>query len=649
MGADSLNYTLATAATASSGVGGYPITVTLGSNPNYDVTSTDGTLTITKKAASITANNKSKTYGDVNPTLDATTSGTVGTDTLNYSLTTTATDSAAVGNYPITITLSSNPNYNVSTTDGILTVTQRSTSVTANDKTRIYGNTNPALDAAVVGTVLGDTLNFTLATPATVASDIGNYPIAVTLGSNPNYNITVSGGTLSITPRPITVTAAAQSKCYGEADPALTCQVTGTLVAGDSFSGSLTRDAGEAVGTYAINQGTLALSANYNLSYIGANLTINLRPTTIVYTGALMAQFGDCVVASGKLIDTLSGLPLANQPITLAIYSNPTQSATVTGADGTAGAFVQLSSAPANLPATVQATATFAGNATHQGSSVSQAFALNPQLVAPPTGASAVYTGEIVYWTTSTTSSTATLALSATVADNSNDCYADITKSRVTFSVSTSPSGPWTPLTGASNLPVGQVTPGNTRVGTASATIQYNIGNNNSITLYLRIDVNGDYTMAPELHTVSISKPVAGQITGAATLNNNTAVGMLPGLVAGTGTSQTAVAVTYNKSGSNPQGSIGVVVDTGTKRYLLKSNAISTFAGKCSIIDADTGASIDGGALMQVALTDSSAGDTLAVSVQNTKTGGVWFASSWDKAKAKVVQTLIVNGNLSVR
>ena len=51
-------------------VGSYPITVTLGSNPNYTVTPTDGTLTVNQRPATVTANDKSKTYGDVNPALD---------------------------------------------------------------------------------------------------------------------------------------------------------------------------------------------------------------------------------------------------------------------------------------------------------------------------------------------------------------------------------------------------------------------------------------------------------------------------------------------------------------------------------------------------------------------------------------------------
>ncbi|MBI2185846.1 MAG: MBG-2 domain-containing protein [Acidobacteria bacterium] len=69
---------------------------------------------------------------------------------------------------------------------------------------------------------------------------------------------------------------------YGEADPALTYQVTtGILVEGDGFGGELTRDAGETVGTYAIHQGTVALSSNYSLTFVGANLTVTRATLTI--------------------------------------------------------------------------------------------------------------------------------------------------------------------------------------------------------------------------------------------------------------------------------------------------------------------------------------------------------------------------------
>jgi len=66
-----------------------------------------------------------------------------------------------------------------------------------------------------------------------------------------------------------------------------------TRVGSDSFSGTLRRDPGEAVGTpYAIKQGTLALNSNYILTYLGANLDITKRLVTVT-ADAKAKTYGD--------------------------------------------------------------------------------------------------------------------------------------------------------------------------------------------------------------------------------------------------------------------------------------------------------------------------------------------------------------------
>ncbi len=84
--------------------------------------------------------------------------------------------------------MGSNPNYNVSKTDSTLSITQKWASVTADNKSKTYGDDNPALTATVVGEVGGGAaINYCLSTPALKFSNVGSYPITVTLGSNPNY------------------------------------------------------------------------------------------------------------------------------------------------------------------------------------------------------------------------------------------------------------------------------------------------------------------------------------------------------------------------------------------------------------------------------------------------------------------------------
>ncbi len=72
-------------------------------------------------------------------------------------------------------------------------------------------------------------------------------------------------------PVKVTVAANPQIKVTGEADPVL------TYIADDPevvFSGTLTREQGEAPGRYKINQGTLRAEGNYVIEFIPAELTI---------------------------------------------------------------------------------------------------------------------------------------------------------------------------------------------------------------------------------------------------------------------------------------------------------------------------------------------------------------------------------------
>jgi len=102
----------------------------------------------------------------------------------------------------------------------------------------------------------------------------------------------------------LVVTANAQTKVYGDADPALTYGAIGFIdsdTAGTALTGSLTRAAGQTVagGPYAISQGTLADLLGYSISYTGANLDITQRTVTAsvtannnIYDGTTTATLG---------------------------------------------------------------------------------------------------------------------------------------------------------------------------------------------------------------------------------------------------------------------------------------------------------------------------------------------------------------------
>src|SRR5205085_11650469 len=109
-----------------------------------------------------------------------------------------------------------------------------------------------------------------------------------------NYSFNFVNGTLTVNKASVTVTADAQTKIYGTTDPApLSYKVTsGSLANSDAFTGALTRDPGENVGGYSINQNTLALNSNYVLTYVGAELTITPATLTVSVADATR-PYGD--------------------------------------------------------------------------------------------------------------------------------------------------------------------------------------------------------------------------------------------------------------------------------------------------------------------------------------------------------------------
>ena len=63
-----------------------------------------------------------------------------------------------------------------------MTVSKAAATVKADATSKVYGTANPPLTAAVTGQVPGgDAVAYTLATTATTHSNVGEYPITVTL------------------------------------------------------------------------------------------------------------------------------------------------------------------------------------------------------------------------------------------------------------------------------------------------------------------------------------------------------------------------------------------------------------------------------------------------------------------------------------
>jgi hypothetical protein len=75
---------------------------------------------------------------------------------------------------------------------------------------------------------------------------------------------------------------AGQNKAYGELDPEFSFTESETLIAGNTFTGSLEREEGEEVGTYLFTLGTLLAGENYTLTLIAGETFEILQATSIL-------------------------------------------------------------------------------------------------------------------------------------------------------------------------------------------------------------------------------------------------------------------------------------------------------------------------------------------------------------------------------
>ncbi|MCW1952908.1 MAG: hypothetical protein KIH80_001895, partial [Flavobacteriia bacterium] len=327
--------------------------ITLTGIGNFNGEKTIG-FNITSKTLTITAENKNKVYNSsvYTPTdYTITYEGFVGgqdkyvlSGTLTYTGTAlTATES---GTYVITPGGLTSSNYNLVYESGTLSITQKPITITITDRSKIYGSADPSLDHTItIGSVYGQTPSGSLT--RTVGEDVGSYTISksdLTYGSN--YIETFVNGTLSITTRTITVTAAAKTKVFGETDPELTYTATpevgDPVVTGSSatvtFTGSLARDAGDNAGTYSITIGTLT-NTNYNINYVGANFTITKAPTSI--------EDGDSDPATQTLSDTT--VTFGDADLSLTPTSSNTADYTFTSSDSSVASITTTSTNTAEI------------------------------------------------------------------------------------------------------------------------------------------------------------------------------------------------------------------------------------------------------------------------------------------------------------
>ena len=284
-----------TQASSNSPVGNYEITLTTGSDINYDIQHVKGLLTITKATLIAAADDQVRSYGEANPNFTISYTGFIPGDDASLidnppQPSTSADLLSSVGNYPITLTAGTDNNYSISLVNGNLTIVKSLLTAVAEDKTRFYGEENPELTIAWTGFRNGDdatdlSLQPALSTTAEATSDAGTYPIELTAGSDDNYDIVIQPGSLVVKKAVLTVRASNATKVYGTDTPEFNLVYSGflfedgqadldVLPQGITVAGKLAD-----VGNYAIEV-TGGSDNNYMFYGISGVLTITMAQLT---------------------------------------------------------------------------------------------------------------------------------------------------------------------------------------------------------------------------------------------------------------------------------------------------------------------------------------------------------------------------------
>lgn len=267
------------------------------SNHNYTISSNAAaTFTIGQKALTVTAENKTVTYGD-SASYTATYTGLLDCDKGKLGTPNFTCNYNEVGTYSITVDGLENSNYAITYVNGTLTVNKRTVTLdwgTANSF--IYDGTAHTLKPAAKNVVIGDDLGLAITVTGenisgSSAINVGTYTATASI-TNQNYVLAENNksATFTITSRALTITANDHEIIYGSA-PATNGYTISGMIGGETpetanIGGTVKLTTNYTqygnVGKYDIIVDISGLSApNYSFTAKNGKLTVNKKELTV--------------------------------------------------------------------------------------------------------------------------------------------------------------------------------------------------------------------------------------------------------------------------------------------------------------------------------------------------------------------------------
>ena len=280
------------------------------SNDNYAISSNEAaTFTIGQKALTVTAEDKTVTYGD-SAHYTATYEGLLDCDKGKLGTPNFTCNYKGRGTYSITVDGLKNSNYAITYVSGTLTVNARTVTLDwGTDNSFIYDGTAHTIKPTVQNVVNNDNLGLAVTVTGKNISgpsaiNVGTYTATASI-TNKNYVLAESSktATFTITARALTITADNKTVTYGDPVPIYTLTYDGLLDCDKDALGSLVfkceYTTTSPVGTYPITVNGLA-NSNYTISYKPGTLTVNPGKITVTVKSKTIS-YGDFAPTSYDL------------------------------------------------------------------------------------------------------------------------------------------------------------------------------------------------------------------------------------------------------------------------------------------------------------------------------------------------------------
>ena len=300
------------AETVPTAAGTYTVKISIDETDNYKSGTAAADFTINQKALTITADAKSKTYGEADPALTYTHSDLVGSDTITGEL--SRAEGENVNTYAIGQgTLTAGDNYTITYNGANLTINQKALTSTADSDEKVYDAEALTKNSYTnTGLAFNDAIeSVTITGSQTVKGESNNVPSAAVIKQGEvnitaNYNITYANGTLKVTAKPITITADSDTKVYDATALTKNSYSNTDLAAGDIFDSVTITGTQTDVGTSnnvpsaaVIKHNGTDVTASYAITYENGTLEVTPKAVTItandktkVYDGTALTEGG---------------------------------------------------------------------------------------------------------------------------------------------------------------------------------------------------------------------------------------------------------------------------------------------------------------------------------------------------------------------